>query len=1239
VVYRAEQISLGRQVALKVLPFAATLDAKQLQRFKNEAQAAAHLHHHHIVPVYAVGSDRGVHYYAMQFVEGRTIAALIHEQRQRAGLEAADPAAPRPPGLPASAAATTVAARVVELPNVPASAATPPPALTAEDSPRPAADFRSAARLGVQAAEGLEHAHQMGVLHRDIKPANLLVDDRGHLWITDFGLARLQGDNALTMTGDLVGTLRYMSPEQALGRRVLLDHRTDIYSLGATLYEMLTLRPAFDSNDQQELLHRIATAEPAPPRRLHRGVPPELETIVLKAMAKSPDERYATAQELADDLQRFLEDQPIRARRPSAWHRLKRWARRHRSVVAVTAVSAVAVLLLAVGLLALGNAQLRDEEQRTGRERDRALRAEAERTRQLQQSLLTQAQARRLRRQAGQQFAGLQPLREAAGIVKSLQLGDEALLPLRNEAIACLALVDVRHERSLPAAPANEHWQAFDPRFEYYAWCDAAGAITVARVKDAQTVAQLPGPELPPRWLLMRFSPDARWLAVQYNLPGRPSRVHVWNIADKQHRPIVLRGESANGLSFSPDSRRLASSRGDGCVALYDPATGEEHQSIGSNLGSWLDLSFSPDGAQLAVGTRQKMVVMIFDGQTGTQLASLDHPAATDALCWPDGGRLLAVGCADQRIHVWDRASRQPQAVLDGHCNRVIVVEAAPEANYLASHAWDNTTRLWDPVQGRQLVSVPGQLVAVRRDGAQLALWRDGRLGLCEVADGRLCRTLHHGRIGNRTPRPSDWGPYCIEFSPDGRLLVSAGSDGVRLWDPAAAGAELAYMPIGLCETARFAPGGESRLLTYGTPRLLSWPIQPDAAHPRTTLVLGPPRLLASLPGPANSRTAAWSADGSSLAVTDRPNAQGLLLYPGAADRYVSLNPYPGIERIALSPDGKWVAAAGRNSTIQVWEAAGGRLVWKSPSAPGRPPLVFSRDSQWLVSCAAENVIRCWHAASGEPGLVIPTRESGTNALAFSTDGSILAVGDFLLGVRLLHWPTGRELATLEAGENNTATSISFSPDGNQLAVADMNHVVHLWDLRSLRRQLRDLDLDWQPPPLPAPSRPVNPEPLAVRVLPGEYRNNAFVSLGRLEAENLPITGKGYCTVKEQPTSYWSTPDRRWSKDRHLFCLCQQQDAFVELEVSVPATAEYRLEVYFTQAPDYGKVQVSLDGKPVGQPFDGFHPQVVPSGKVVVGMADLQQGAHRLRFTVVGRSPQATAWHMGVDCLELTPVK
>ncbi|HLJ95169.1 MAG TPA: serine/threonine-protein kinase [Gemmataceae bacterium] len=342
VVYEAEQISLRRRVALKVLPFAAAIDSRQRQRFQNEALAAAHLRHENIVPVHAVGSERGVHYYAMQFVDGQSLASLIGQLR---GFAENPPrqengSADRPP-LAAPTTSPLMAAAGVE--TQPENA----DHLRAASISRQRCSgkqwyFHWVADLGRQAAQALEHAHERGIVHRDIKPANLLLDGHGQVWITDFGLAQCGTSTGLTVTGELVGTLRYASPEQTLGKRGLVDQRTDIYSLGATLYELLTLQPIFDGRDRHELLQQIADAEPRPPRSLDRMMPEELETIVLKAIAKEPSERYATAQELAEDLQRFREDRPISARRPSALEKTTKWARRHKRAV----VSAVLVLLL-----------------------------------------------------------------------------------------------------------------------------------------------------------------------------------------------------------------------------------------------------------------------------------------------------------------------------------------------------------------------------------------------------------------------------------------------------------------------------------------------------------------------------------------------------------------------------------------------------------------------------------------------------------------------------------------------------------------------------------------------------------------------------------------------------------------------------------------------------------------------------------------------------------------------------
>jgi eukaryotic-like serine/threonine-protein kinase len=382
VVYEAEQISLRRRVALKVLPFAAAIDPRRLQRFKTEALTAAHVQNERIVPVHAVGCDRGVHYYAMQFIDGQSLAALIgdlrrlrdelgsrlcpddREQNDRAVV------ADRPMG-PAESGPASESTRAATT-------------ISRERSSDRRRYFDRAAGLGRQAALALEHAHQAGIVHRDVKPGNLLLDLRGQVWVTDFGLAQVTGDAGLTITGELLGTLRYASPEQVLARRGIVDHRSDVYSLGATLYELVTLRPPFEGRDRNALIRQIADDDPTPPCELDRTVPLELETIVLKALRKDPADRYGTAQELADDLQSFLDGRPILARRPTPADRLRAWSRKHPSIVGAAAV--VLMLLSAASLVSTALvrreqaktlAEQRKAESAYRRERQRAEEAEA----------------------------------------------------------------------------------------------------------------------------------------------------------------------------------------------------------------------------------------------------------------------------------------------------------------------------------------------------------------------------------------------------------------------------------------------------------------------------------------------------------------------------------------------------------------------------------------------------------------------------------------------------------------------------------------------------------------------------------------------------------------------------------------------------------------------------------------------------------------------------------------------
>jgi serine/threonine protein kinase/Flp pilus assembly protein TadD len=409
-VYEAEQESLGRHVALKVLPATALLEPQRLRRFQLEARSAARLHHTNIVPVYGVGAHEGLHYYVMQFIQGLGLDEVLIELQRLRQARAAEPAGQ---GTPVRSGTVTAAAVAHSLLS---GDFAPPPREDEESSRGPRSDssvhlpgqaahsslsesgqqyWQSVARIGVQVAEALAYAHAQGTLHRDVKPSNLLLDTAGTVWVTDFGLAKsLEGDD-LTHTGDVVGTLRYMAPERFAGRS---DVRGDVYSLGLTLYELLTLRPAFDEPDRNQLIQRVTSEEPLPPQRLNAEVPRDLETIVLKATAREPAHRYQSAGELADDLKRFLELKPIRARWVSAAERLWRWCRRNPTVASLLA----ALLVVLLGGLAGVSWKWREAEElrkdeRTARDEADEARGEAdERAAQISRELAALARANRL---------------------------------------------------------------------------------------------------------------------------------------------------------------------------------------------------------------------------------------------------------------------------------------------------------------------------------------------------------------------------------------------------------------------------------------------------------------------------------------------------------------------------------------------------------------------------------------------------------------------------------------------------------------------------------------------------------------------------------------------------------------------------------------------------------------------------------------------------------------------------
>jgi serine/threonine protein kinase/WD40 repeat protein len=1011
VVYEAEQVSLGRRVALKVLPFAAVLDPRHLQRFHNEARAAAGLHHPNVVPVHAVGCERGVHYYAMQFIDGQSLAAVIAELRRQADGAPA-PTAPR---------AETVARTA---------------GLTTERVGRDAAFCRAAARLGLQAAEALDYAHEMGVVHRDVKPGNLLLDGRGRVWVADFGLARVQGDGAVTRTGDRVGTLRYMSPEQCGGLPEAIDRRTDVYSLGVTLYELLTLEPAFDSSDRVALAAQIVRTDPRPPRRLNPAVPADLETIVLKAAAKDATDRYATARELADDLRSFLEDRPIKARPPGLVTRLRRWAGRHRAVV-LTAAAALAVLLAAaVAGLAVSYALL-------AAEGDRTRVAERESRRRLWDALVAQARSRRQSRQVGQQFESWKAVTEAARLARELDLGEDRARELRDEAIACLALADLRLVKGpWEGSPAGASWHVeFDADLTHYARGDPRGAVTVHAGDGDRVMARLLG--LRPAGLT--FSPDGAYLGVQY-----PSRFVLW---DWRRDVTILKVSTPAchyAVAFRPDGRLLSLGRSDGTLTLHELPGGAETKRFATGVVPQ-HLAFRPDGGVLAVSTREGggRVVQLWDVATGELTRTLEHPDGVWRVAWHEDGVLLAAACDDHRVHVWDTVTGRPRTVLHGHQAPPQRVAFAAGSDLLLSWGWDDTTRLWNPWTGQELLRVAGTGSQLSHDGRRLATQAGRTLTLWEVASAREYRTLPRGRAAG----PDGHGGG--DVSPDGRWLALGTVQGVRLWD-LARGTELASLPAARVNDVRFHPSGRE-LFTCGPAGLSRWPVEVQAG----VLRVGPPH---KLPVTGSLTRMGLDRDGHTLVVADW----------GSGGRVVDLrNPngdarsfrHPRADWAAVSPDGRWVATSTHHGFgNKVWEVATGTdrdLIPDNRAAT----FTFSPDGRWLVTATSTEfgirAVGSWELTRQirrDQGVDSPGRA------AFTRDGRVLAITVTPSVVQLLDPATGRHLARLQAPDTDEISVLVFSPDGGRLVACSRIGNARVWDLRGLRERLREVGLDWDPP-------------------------------------------------------------------------------------------------------------------------------------------------------------------------------
>jgi WD40 repeat protein len=1046
IVYEAEQESLGRRVALKVLSDAALANTRHVLRFEREAKAAARLHHTNIVPVFGVGRDGDRHFYVMQFIPGMGLDAVIDELR-RLRADARGDGPPAVPPAPCGAVGASEVARAIltgsyafslagtgpaagadgsgtsaapaadrsdpsrSAPRDPAGSSGKLPGISDDSLTRTGADrlfFRSVARIGRQVAEALEYAHGQGVLHRDIKPANLLLDPRGNVWVADFGLAKATDQADVTEAGDLLGTLRYMAPERFAGR---CDARSDVYALGLTLYELLALRPAFDAPDRQALVRRVIDEAPEPLRQSVPHLPRDLGTIVAKAIAREPAARYPTAAALAEDLQSFLEDRPIQARRAGATEQAWRWARRN-PVVACLAALAAALLVVVATVTSVGYVRV-----------TAALNAA---NRSLYHSLVGEARALRLARVNGYREHAVSRLRRA------LRIGtpDRDVDVLRHEAVACLGDFVGFAPRAFPRLPAQATAIAVHPHDDRMVLGLIDGTLLLCRRTNGVEIARLRGH--PGEIASLAFGPDGKLLVSG----DRKGTIKVWDRTDgddwRCRKTLAAAFESAyqrvtlpvawwvsGSLVVTPDGKLLAACSSEGKVAMWNLADPDLAPAPGLAAGgpqqALLCLALSPDGRFMAAAYHEpqgKHGAIVWDVATRRIVRSMPTLGFNRLAFSPDS-RWLACGSGAGHF-LLDARTLQPQRpflVRDG----VDSVAFSPD----------------------------GQLLAVATIFGKVSLW--------SVATDDEIATLDHpdstgGILGRRLE---------IAFSPDGQTLLAVSGRTALSWGLDSAGERrVLYGPRSIVEGLSFSRDGRFLAIAHGG--------VDDTGGTLTLRDASTGRILCApvpLPG---ARWAEISPDSTVLATCSNSGRLEFRGLPSLEELTRPIVAGPVLNCVAFSPDGQVLAACG-DAGLSIWrlgrdgpgrEAGPGPAPELMRQLPGRASyLCFSQDGKRIAWADGFRRVKLWDLKREcEVPFRGPNLLAGWQCFAFLPDGRHLAMIADSRAAEVWDVDTGRKAFALgEAGEF-AKSQVALSPDGRWLAGDHTTSSVAVWDVARRRR-------------------------------------------------------------------------------------------------------------------------------------------------------------------------------------------